>query len=192
MIDMDQARRSSRPSPSSPAGDKHPGTVSDGNDGLRYEVTETANGVAKWTLTSSSKDFVRRCKQNPPVRVFLRPSLSRFDDDDEDEERAKRARRDTKFSFSSSRCMAIAWSAANTAVVFLGGQCFIQRVRWDSSSELYVIDYGTTLTDTSIIHDEMKSAFVDVAADTWMEGDIEVIAEHELHLDLVRVSLAVR
>ncbi len=166
--------RETRPSPGQSAALFKPGTRRRGNDGAMYVVSQAANGVRRWV-----RDRDRDRDQTGPdpaqagFELVLQPQVHV----------AGRAR-SAKLMLADvvgPHALRVVRSSLHGVADRVGS------VLYDMGRGVYVVHAWTWRPDA--FPGEARENYGELAADTWMEGDITIAPDVELHLRLLRVGM---
>ena len=156
-----------------------------GNDGLMYTVTETGVGQRRrWVLSEGSRKA--RSEMNACRAFRLRPTLVRRREEAIQPGR-RRARREELAApdFGSRRALAVVWRSLGSVSPDRGVSHNVRSLRWDPSAGVYEATVccanAAAMRETA---ERVADAYGELGKDTWMEGDISVTRQHDLHLSL--------
>ena len=60
---------------------------------------------------------------------------------------------------------------------------FVHSIKWDPKAKVYALTLCCQKEHVAVVKNAVRAQYDDLAADTWMEGDIRVNKEFELHLE---------
>lgn len=155
-----------------------------------YEVAENANGVRQWKLTQAARQFADACNARSHVRIVLRPEVQEVVPEEDSVAPARLGKQRETQLVASKQAFAVVWQSAATLAIFLEGRAYVRRVSWDARRRVYVLDVAST-ADAGEVCEEAQSVYGDAAADTWMEGDLQISPDDKhLFVHLVQCDAA--
>ena len=181
-----------RPSPTQSATGVGVGQNRRGNDGLMYTVTETRSGQRRWVLSEASRQA--RSEMNVCHAFHLRPTFvcrepnpqqQRYPEAIQPGQRHAAARRELSLDFGSRRALAVVWKSLGSVSPDRGVAHNVRSLRWDPSTGVYealvCCASATAMRETA---ERVADQYGELGEDTWMEGDISVNRQYDLHLSL--------
>jgi len=182
--------RSVRPSPSISAARMAVGARRIGNDGRMYEVRVSKTGVKRWVAVEA-KSVQSNGRKVGDVKghaiVTLRPRFLVYDAQGNDNE-------DVLLTGSSTATLlglAVGHKALSVVMKAVSAAgCVVEDVLYHLKTRVYRVYVGHAAGSLQELKTEMKTHIEDIAADTWMEGDIRLSDRIELGLELVKVALS--
>lgn len=188
-----------RPSPPRSATAFEPGTRRAGNDQWMYHVVQDKSGKKRWQLTPESAAMRKEWGRGTIVTFSLKPSVRHLDveKDSWGPNVSANATADLKRmripSFSGDRALQIVWTSLPMPLT-KPPRFYTKSVEWDVKRKLYdvIIVFQVANEAHDFVRIELRDNYGDLAADTWMEGDIFIAKDHEMHLELQYDNVTVK
>lgn len=175
-----------RPSPTDSATSVEPGTRRKGNDHWWYHAVRDKSGKQRWQLTPDSAKVRREWGDKNMVTFTLKPSVIPFDESDDEA-----PKKTVKIpSFSNERALQIVWYSFPMPL-HDPPRFYAKSVKWDTKCGKYNIVFVFASEEDAIefAESDLPHNYGDMAADTWMEGDISITRHHEMDLDVYDIML---
>lgn len=179
-----------RPSPERSATAFEPGTRRAGNDGWMYHVVQDRSGKRRWQLTPESAAMRKEWGRGTSVTFSLKPSVRQLDEEKDDATNVSATataylKRMRIPSFSGDRALQIVWTSLPMPLT-KPPRFYAKSVKWDVKRKLYDVEFVFRVADEArdFVRTELRDNYGELAADTWMEGDIRITKDHEMDLEL--------
>lgn len=167
-----------RPSPSEHAAKLPAGARRRGNDGSMYVVRAAANGVKRWVRVAGAD-------ATEPVDIVLRPAIGVINEEGDIQHVTLRRALARKLVSLGDLVGDRANRVVHSALDVGGSLVRVESVAFEMTRQVYVVRVACKPGGRAELREAVQDQFGDLAADTWMEGDICVAPDRELHLELL-------